>query len=549
MGLVLITLIFFYNTSKTEYHAVTSSASPVPPQDGEGIYESCLPGNPSCNTNLDVMEAGGFSLVINYSQFGDPTRPSTNPTMSDELNYAAHAAQDHMKVIWSLKDWWSRESSLNGNELLLTYPHIAQTCGCSNNAGFIQYFINAVKNLPGTWGYYIADEATTSNYTQVKVNLADLVHATDPNKPRLYVAGSSGPYMNSAVNMYANISEVIAQDYYPIGNQPSLPINGVSTIASSLQSLANTAGKSYGMVLQAHSLAPYLGYCQNSTTICPYPTTAQMTQMLGDVLNYPVPRLVLWYSFFDIAYSAQWTNLVHAIASFSSTPSATSTQTPTPTATPSPSLPTQTPTMSPTIITNSPTHVQTPTPTPTKPITTSHPTPTSIATSVQSSTPSQVNHTMTATKNPTTTSIKTVTPSVYVSSPVSVKGGNIQFINSLTHEPLVGAFVTYIVNNQSKTVTTGSDGSITPMQSGDLQIREVKTANKVILTFITIHAQEQYQIEVNPEKGQIGAVFAYTAGNNWLWSAILVVGALFATIGAILLLKMVHKKFFSNPFL
>lgn len=289
-----------------------------PPSDGQGLYDACTPWGTTddnkCFSRLDKMSSGGFKLVVNYNQIAG--------NASGEIAYLDRAKADGMKVIFALDEpvFW------NGMNLLTYYSDLAATCTrpdntqCQTNTDFITYVINLVKNHPALWGYYIADEVSPTNHAVLK-SFTDLIKRIDPNHPRLIVLGSNDPTANNDLATLSDTADVLAQDYYPIGYYSNFTIDGTGTIASGVQSIANQYGKGSGMVLQAQSWREYYppARCSPYPACAPYPTSDQMRTMLNLTLQNASPRLVLWYSYFDILMSdnptAHWNDLVTAINS------------------------------------------------------------------------------------------------------------------------------------------------------------------------------------------------------------------------------------------
>src|SRR5579883_10363 len=106
----------------------------------QGLYESCSPSKGEiCLNRLEQMAAAGFTVVINYNQL--------DATAAQELAYAQKAHELGMKIIWDMDDPVFR----NAGNILRQYQTLAATCNCSDDAGFIRYYVNLVKNLPATW--------------------------------------------------------------------------------------------------------------------------------------------------------------------------------------------------------------------------------------------------------------------------------------------------------------------------------------------------------------------------------------------------------------
>jgi hypothetical protein len=291
---------------------VNSSA----PSDGYGLYESCpLRRGLFCLDRLKQMAKGGFKLVLNYDQLaGDAEQ---------QLAYAAQANVLGMKIIWAMNNpviW-------NGTNLIKYYATLAATCQCSDNTSFIRYIINLVKDLPATWGYYVGDEVVPSNHAKLKA-FTDLIKLVDPDHPRLFIACAqcdqkrNPPYVASLIPM-TDTADVLGADWYPVGSSSGL-VSTTSMVAAKVQLVADLYNKQSAMVLQSFNRSQYPSSyhaCEPYSTCMPYPTVVQMRQMRDLTLQKAHPRLILWYSYFDILKednpSLRWQNLVEAVGTAS----------------------------------------------------------------------------------------------------------------------------------------------------------------------------------------------------------------------------------------
>lgn len=302
--------------------AIARPVRHVYPTDGYGLYTSCPPSdNERCFEQLQQIAQAGFKLVVNYSQLSG--------TINQLLTYAQEAQALGLKIIWSFADPHFSDGHSNATTV---FTELSRTCGCADSVGFIEYVVENVEQLPATWGYYIGDEVTPDKYVYVK-QLSDTIHAVDPSHPRLFVARSTTDAVNTSLAQFASISDVIVQDFYPIGR--SYPATAIATIARGVQAIANTFSISAGMVLQAFSLSEYSAYnnvCLPPPLLhCPYPTSQQMQQMLEQVLAVSKPRLILWYSFDALAqsddFALHWGALqtaIHSVIDTTPTPGPTS---------------------------------------------------------------------------------------------------------------------------------------------------------------------------------------------------------------------------------
>jgi hypothetical protein len=278
------------------------------PPDGQGLYENCAPASSAtvCLDHLQQMAGGGFKLVVNYSQFYG--------TADQEVAYADEAHTLGMKVIWGMSDpaFW------NGTDLRSYFTNLSSTCSCSDNAGFIRYVVSLVKDLPGTWGYYIGDEVDPSNHAQVKA-LSDLIQQVDPTHPRLFIgAAEFSSVVAPRIAPFSDTADVLGVDNYPVG-RPDIPngVNNIGGIAQAVQSVVDPINEQSAIVLQAFSIAEYQqqssASCSPYPSCLPFPTREQMRTMLDLVLQNAHPRLVLWYSYFDVMRSdsptQHWTDI------------------------------------------------------------------------------------------------------------------------------------------------------------------------------------------------------------------------------------------------
>ena len=304
-------------------HLRTTVSALSRPTDGFGTYESCDPHLASiCDARLNAIAAGGFSEVMNYAAF------SSDTTISDVIAYAAFAHLIGLKVIWPLGDFvYSKNDAA---DVLSQYPTLVDSI---NSSGLCSYSVRTnywlvacvtivTSGQSGTWGYYIGDELPASEEPSVR-HVVDAILDWNRTAPRMFMAAGIGPRMDaSEVDAYGRFyddgvyatadANVIAQDYYPIGTPEQKSAAAITgQIAGSLQSFANKYHTSYGMALQAHSLAEYKAlypWCK-TVEVCPYPTAPQELSMLTAVLAQGQPRIVMWYSYFDLLDSGNYTQL------------------------------------------------------------------------------------------------------------------------------------------------------------------------------------------------------------------------------------------------
>ena len=273
----------------------------------QGLYESCSPSKGEiCLNRLEQMAAAGFTVVINYNQL--------DATAAQELAYAQKAHELGMKIIWDMDDPVFR----NAGNILRQYQTLAATCNCSDDAGFIRYYVNLVKNLPATWGYYIGDEVQSSDQPRLKA-FSDYVRGLDPSHPRLIVQGAiSAQSAQDNLTPFVSSADVLGVDFYPVGAD-DMSIGDTGAIAHTVQTIADQHNKQAAMVLQAFSWSQYpasSGVCSPYPSCAPFPTEEQMSQMFNATIQNSTPTLILWYSYYNVIQSnnprQNWNNLIQA---------------------------------------------------------------------------------------------------------------------------------------------------------------------------------------------------------------------------------------------
>ena len=281
------------------HHAYSDGGTALPPQ---GLYDDCAPSSSAamltnCENRLADMSNGGFSVVLNYSAlYASPANLAA---------YAQFAADHNIKIIWPFhKEGWRNRS---GTDRLSDYSDLAATCGCTNNAGLLAYVIGLVKNLPATWGYYLADEPQPGQHDAVKA-FYQQVKALDATHPTMIMAVEDCGTNGAAIRPFADATDVLAADYYPVSRTDSCTVGSWANIAKGVQTIADSNGKAGTiMVPQAMSYAEYpdeTWVCSPFPGCASYPTEAQLQQERDLILGNAHPLVILWYSYFINGTSA-----------------------------------------------------------------------------------------------------------------------------------------------------------------------------------------------------------------------------------------------------
>lgn len=286
------------------------------PTDGHGIYESIASslGQGVWGPRLDQIAAGGFSLVLNYGLlFG---------SVANVQAYINYAASKGMKVIVAIHNAviWDTVGHSSYTDLAAEYVTMYAAAGSPTTnwtQTFSQYVVNQVKGLSGTWGYYIADEPTNGQHTQLSAYYG-YVTAADNTKPILIIAQGEGgtSFSDSSANFW-DCCTVGGDDYYPVGD--TYPLT-TAQMAAGIQSYCTTKGIQSAMTLQAFSWQQFPGV--SSVSSQPFPTHTQMRTARDTAIANMSPRLILWFSYYNaidgstVAFSSgdqQWANVEWAV--------------------------------------------------------------------------------------------------------------------------------------------------------------------------------------------------------------------------------------------
>jgi hypothetical protein len=285
--------------------ALTASTAAAASLPAEGIFDNCrLDAQMStCVQRLQVMHQGGMRVVVISSA-------NVSPTSLAE--YAASAHSLGMSVMWELSDprWW--QDSPSSTSMAGTYAGFASACGCSDNGPLLAYLVSWLGQLPGTYGYYAADDTMLSPGDQGGV-ARYVAEIKQQDASHTVMIGSADA---SQTSTYEPISDVVGTEIYPFTTGPTMPVSAnagfwdsVGQWASGAQQAASGAGKQSAFILQAFTWGDNLsdgqiiGACSASDTqgACyaklRYPSAAEQLQLRNEILRRAHPKLILWWSF------------------------------------------------------------------------------------------------------------------------------------------------------------------------------------------------------------------------------------------------------------
>lgn len=282
--------------------ASAASASTMP---AEGVFEDCPIATQmvTCLQRLETMHAGGVNVVVLPIEWATPDSIST---------YANVAHSMGMSVMWWLSDqnWWDASSTSTNMDGY--YQGFVSASGQTENGPLLSYIVHYLGALPGTYGYYAADDsvlvpgdgAAIDNYTAQ-------IRAADPGHP--VMIGSAD---QNETDAYQHSANMIGSEIYPVTDSSLMPVSAnqdmwdsVGQSATDAQQSADNAGHQSAFILQAFTWGDNvadgqaIGVCTPSDTPAScyaklqYPTSAAQLQLRNEILTHAHPSLILWWSF------------------------------------------------------------------------------------------------------------------------------------------------------------------------------------------------------------------------------------------------------------
>src|SRR4051812_33896926 len=161
-------------------------AAPAPASAGtpqklptQGVYDSCDPASSAdaCAARLQRLGQAGFKVVVNGTLFSQAD--------ADQVVAYAQAAQAAgISVIYPLQTTGLLEADPSGTDRVGALK-VAEGCDtCETNGDVLAFIVGALRGLPNTWGYYLADEPRPAKLDKVSA-FVERVKALDPDHPRL----------------------------------------------------------------------------------------------------------------------------------------------------------------------------------------------------------------------------------------------------------------------------------------------------------------------------------------------------------------------------
>ena len=288
--------------SRTPPRPRVAAGSPLPL---EGIFENCPLDTAMalCTQRLAAMHAGGMGVVVVTAWSG---------SLSSLAEYAAAAHSLGMSVMWELSNpgWWQEPTT--STDMAGYFPDFAKACGCDQNGELLSYLIGWLGVLPGTYGYYAADDSMLSAGDRAGV-AAYVSHIKQRDPRHLVMIGSFGL---GQAQEYEGIADLIGDEIYPVKSTSLLPVtahegawNSIAQAASQAQRAAAVAHRQSAFILQAFTWGDNVddgsavGACSEgeSNWSCyaslRYPSRGEQLQLRNEILLHAHPTLILWWSF------------------------------------------------------------------------------------------------------------------------------------------------------------------------------------------------------------------------------------------------------------
>ncbi len=271
------------------------------------MFENCTLDTEmqTCLQRLEAMHQGGMRVVV---------IPAWGESLGSLSAYAAQADALGMSVMWELSNpsWWRDPPTSTG--AAGAFATFAQACGCNQNGPLLAFTTGWLGRLPGTYGYYAADDSMLAAGDQPGVaSFVSLIKQQDSARPVMI-----GAYSQQQATAYQGTADLIGTELYPVTTGSLTPASTnpstwdlVAQSAAEAQEIADAAGKQSAFILQAFTWGDNLddgeavGACTASETpqSCyaklTYPSANDQLQLRNEVLLNAHPQLILWWSFQD----------------------------------------------------------------------------------------------------------------------------------------------------------------------------------------------------------------------------------------------------------
>jgi len=276
-----------------------------------------------CEQEDAAMASDGFKWEINYIGL-----MATKSSLQAWFQYDASIG---LGQVMSIKSAVNDSNVLTGTSLVNFNgdTNLASSCGATNNEQLISCIASVANSVPGfNFKWYIYDEPgcpnqsigycqgtlAGGNYSNVGT-LASYINSVDPTHE---VIGAQVGDVGDQTVTNTEFSWLLTSpmpsksatgfDHYPVPEGAQFGhISDNGPLASQLAAAAATYDSSEDLLYVGQAFSWYQEYgagC-SSTTVCPYPTTAQMQAMRDNALYYAARAghplsMIFWYYWPDV---------------------------------------------------------------------------------------------------------------------------------------------------------------------------------------------------------------------------------------------------------
>jgi hypothetical protein len=287
----------------------------------QGMFDNCDLSNgvaAACDQDLLQMHEAGLQVSVMDAEWA---------TMPELSAYASYAQSIGMSVMWELNDpgYWG--GAWIGSSAAADWSSFSTACGCTATNQVLDYAIQWLSALPGTYGYYAADDSTLepSQIGGLRQYVAQ-IKSIDSN--HMIMVGSA----QGQGTTYYSSGATIGNEIYPETTRSLMPAGQNLAVWQSVQAsvtqdqrAATQQGTSSAFILQAFSFGDNLsdgeavGACTASMSQAQcasrlqYPSASVQLALRNAALQNAHPKLILWYTYSQASQGNHWSDLTSVV--------------------------------------------------------------------------------------------------------------------------------------------------------------------------------------------------------------------------------------------
>ncbi|HEX3616104.1 MAG TPA: hypothetical protein VHU61_06180 [Solirubrobacteraceae bacterium] len=287
----------------------------------QGMFDNCDLSNgvtTTCDQDLLQMHQAGLQVAVMDAQWA---------TLDELSAYASYAQSIGMSVMWEFNDpgYWG--GAWIGSSAAADWSAFSTACGCTASDQVLDYMIQWLSALPGTYGYYAADDSTLepNQLAGLRQYVAE-IKSVDPD--HMVMVGSA---QGQGTSFYSS-GATIGNEIYPETTRSLMPAGQNLAIWQSVQQsitqdqrAATRQGTSSAFILQAFSFGDNLsdgqavGACTASMSQAQcasrlqFPSAGVELALRNAALQYAQPKLILWYTYGQASQGGHWADFTSAV--------------------------------------------------------------------------------------------------------------------------------------------------------------------------------------------------------------------------------------------